>query len=218
MKDHSEIVGKTFTSKSYGDFTVIEYNSCTDVLIEFATTKYRYAAATKNIITGNVKDPLYPSVHGAGCFGIGKYKAFTTSTKKSTKQYKTWIGMLERCYSEKCHKKFPSYIDCTVCKEWLNYQNFAAWFDGHYINGFELDKDIISDGNKVYCPEFCKFVSKKDNIIKASAKTYRMISPSGEIVDVYNVRQFSKDNNLNRDCLRFVMTGKQKAHKGWTKA
>ena len=218
MKDHSEIVGKTFTSKSYGAFTVLEYHSCSKVLIEFQKTKYRYYTESGKVRSGSVKDPLYPSVHGAGCFGIGKYKAFTTSTKKSTKQYKTWIGMVERCYSVKSHKKHPTYIDCTVCKEWLNYQNFAVWFEEHYIDGFELDKDIIQDGNKVYSPEMCKFVSKKDNAIKASAKTYRMISPSGDVIDIYNVKQFSKDNNLNRDCLRLVMTGNQKSHKGWTKA
>jgi len=218
MKDHSAIVGETFKSKSYGEFTVIEYHSCTKVLIEFSKTKYRYYAAANRIRVGNVKDPLYPSVHGVGCFGIGDYRAFTTDTKKSTKQYKTWIGMLERCYSEKCHKKFPSYIDCTVCEEWLNYQNFAAWFDKNYIEGFELDKDIISDGNKIYSPEMCKFVSKKDNIIKASATTYSMINPIGENVLIYNVSEFSRKNNLNRECLRLVMIGRQKSHKGWTKA
>lgn len=31
--------------------------------------------------------------------------------------YQTWRSMIERCYSLKRLKKFPSYLGCSVCEE-----------------------------------------------------------------------------------------------------
>ncbi|RLC98511.1 MAG: hypothetical protein DRI65_18125, partial [Chloroflexota bacterium] len=31
--------------------------------------------------------------------------------------YSKWVEILGRCYGES--KKYPSYSDCSVCKEWL---------------------------------------------------------------------------------------------------
>lgn len=72
--------------------------------------------------------------------------------------YKKWAAMLERCYSEKRQKQCPSYIGCTVCDEWLVFSCFKAWAENQDWQGKELDKDILSKGNKVYSPEKCVFV------------------------------------------------------------
>ena len=80
----------------------------------------------------------------------------------------------------------------------------------------QLDKDIKVDGNKVYSPEFCSFVSPFDNYEKAGAKSFDVISPDGKPVKVYNMRKFCRDNNLNRTCMNKVLWGTQKQHKGWT--
>ena len=75
--------------------------------------------------------------------------------------------MLKRCYSGEYQKKEPTYKDCTVCKEWLNYSNFKKWYDDNYyeIDGEQmaLDKDILVKGNKLYSPETCVFVSSRIN-------------------------------------------------------
>ena len=77
--------------------------------------------------------------------------------------------MLRRCYDEKLHKKYPTYIDCKVCEEWLNFQNFAKWY---YNNYYEienekicLDKDILHKGNKIYSPDNCVFVPNNINVL-----------------------------------------------------
>ena len=72
--------------------------------------------------------------------------------------YQKWISMLKRCYDKKFHARHPSYINCTVCKEWLTLSNFMNWFNQNYIEGYELDKDILVKGNKVYSPQTCCFV------------------------------------------------------------
>lgn len=80
-----------------------------------------------------------------------------------TKDYKIWRNMLERCYCEKTQKKYPTYIGCYVCDDWLLFSNFKKWFSENYIEGFELDKDIILINNKIYSPDTCCFVPREIN-------------------------------------------------------
>jgi len=72
--------------------------------------------------------------------------------------YSYWTNMFKRCYSNSSLLKRPTYIGCSVCDEWKYYSNFKKWFYENYIDGYQLDKDIIIDGNKVYSPETCCFV------------------------------------------------------------
>lgn len=73
--------------------------------------------------------------------------------------YRRWCSMLQRCYSEKLHERYPTYKDCSVCEEWLTFSNFKSWMEQQDWEGKHLDKDILVEGNKVYSPETCSFVS-----------------------------------------------------------
>lgn len=64
--------------------------------------------------------------------------------------YIKWRGMLERCYSKRSLIKNKSYSDCFVNKEWHLLSNFKKWFDKHYIEGWQIDKDILVKGNREY--------------------------------------------------------------------
>lgn len=69
-----------------------------------------------------------------------------------------WIGMTERIGIS------PSYIDCTNAFPSESY--FRAWASvqvGFYEKGFELDKDILVKGNRVYGPDTCVFVPAEVN-------------------------------------------------------
>ena len=61
---------------------------------------------------GSITCPYYPTVYNVGFTGEGKYKPMI-----DYKAYKTWCSMIERCYSEKYHEKFPTYKDCYVKDE-----------------------------------------------------------------------------------------------------
>tara|TARA_R110000787_G_scaffold4900_1_gene18512 strand:+ start:198 stop:707 length:510 start_codon:yes stop_codon:yes gene_type:complete len=154
------------------------------------------------------------TVYGVGFNSGGEFKPSINGNH--TKPYSTWKSMLMRCYSDKYHAKFPSYKECEVCDEWLDFQVFASWFVVNYIDGFQLDKDIKIDGNKLYSPSTCMFVSPFDNYEKAGAKEFKVVSPDGDVVSVYNMRKFCRDNNLNRTCMNKVLWGTQVSHKGWT--
>ncbi|HKM23661.1 MAG TPA: hypothetical protein VJY11_02655 [Erysipelothrix sp.] len=77
--------------------------------------------------------------------------------------YKTWKNMLDRCYSVKFQERQPTYIGCTVSKEWLTFSNFKNWMMTQDWEGNHLDKDLLFEGNKVYSPETCVFVSRVVN-------------------------------------------------------
>lgn len=209
-------VGTIHKTNNSGFIVVVEYKSAKNVVVEFIKTKSIKKTRAEHIRDGLVKDQHYPSVHGFGFVGCGDYEPVKNGV--ISKAYSTWASMLQRCYDEKYHAKKPTYKNCTVCEEWHNYQNFAAWFDVNYIEGFQLDKDIKVDGNRVYSPGTCLFVSHKDNMIKAAARSYIFISPIGKVVNIYNLAKFCRENNLNPGCMGYVNRGVNSHHKGWTRA
>lgn len=208
-------ISKIYTSNNYGDFKILEHTSRDMVLIEFIGTGYQSSVNLSNAKAGAVKDKLKPSVLGVGFIGKGKYSISIKGRK--TKAYTVWESMLKRCYYHKYHDKNPTYKDCSVTSEWHNFQVFAEWFELNYIKGFELDKDIKMNGNKVYSPRTCSFVSSVDNTIKAKSKHYTLTSPERVIVEIYNMSEFCRKNKLNIGHMCSVHSGKRRVHKGWTK-
>ena len=77
--------------------------------------------------------------------------------------YPTWHSIHRRSYSEVYHASKPTYEDVEVCSEWQIISNYAGWFLENYVEGFQLDKDLIKPGNRIYCPEFCCFLPNEVN-------------------------------------------------------
>ena len=77
--------------------------------------------------------------------------------------YRTWKDMLRRCYSDKYQERQPTYIGCSVSEEWWRFSNFRAWMVTQDWEGKQLDKDLLIEGNKVYSPETCVFVTRLVN-------------------------------------------------------
>ena len=72
--------------------------------------------------------------------------------------YSSWKHMLTRVSNINFHNKCPTYVGTSVCTEWLHFSNFRKWWINNYIDGYQLDKDILVTGNKLYSPETCIFV------------------------------------------------------------
>ncbi len=100
---------------------------------------------------------------GVGFNSGGKYKA--TIDGKNVKAYRTWYNMLRRAYCPKLHAIQPTYVGCSVTDEWLEYQNFAEWFEAHEYSdyGYHLDKDLLLPDNKIYAPDYYAFVPRQLN-------------------------------------------------------
>lgn len=87
--------------------------------------------------------------------------------------YMAWGNMLKRCYSAKLQERYPSYRGCTVSEEWLLFSNFKSWMEKQQWEGSQLDKDLLFEGNKVYSPETCVFVSGVVNGFTTDSKASR---------------------------------------------
>lgn len=112
--------------------------------------------------------------HGVGVndadYVVRKYKTIGYADGKQERKliwfcpyYRAWLGMLERCYSTKYHEQRPTYVGCSVSDEWLTFSNFRAWMEAQDWEGLQLDKDLLIEGNKVYGPETCVFVTPMVN-------------------------------------------------------
>lgn len=86
--------------------------------------------------------------------------------------------MITRCYSKKYHKRKPHYLDVYVCEQWLIFSNFRKWIVEQELivgdlSNYHLDKDILSEGNKLYSPDNCVFVHHKVNSFIVDCKRSR---------------------------------------------
>lgn len=119
-------------------------------------------------------------VYGVGIndadYAVYKY----VDTKRETcPYYSVWVGMLERGYSDKLKNKHPTYKDVIVCKEWHSFTTFRVWMTQQDWAGKQLDKDILTEGNKVYSPDTCVFVDKVINTFITDSTASRGEYPIG---------------------------------------
>lgn len=187
--------GVIHETKNYGKLEIVKYNSTKDVYVRFLDTGTECKSNSLVIRRGQSKDRFKPTVYGVGY--IGGRDLSSKEKGKSGVAYKCWQRMLERCYSIRFHEKRPTYIGCTVCNEWHNFQSYLEWHNKNYIEGCQLDKDIKIKGNKEYSPSACSFVTIKENSSYARSKTYKLINPSGEEVSITNLLKFCNKNELD---------------------
>lgn len=93
--------------------------------------------------------------------------------------YTKWSDMLMRCYSGQFQSRHPSYKGCTVHPEWLTLSSFSGWMLAQDWEGSVLDKDLLSDGGRVYEPDSCAFIPTWLNAFLSSYKSSRSGLPMG---------------------------------------
>ena len=173
--NYKDCVGKVCKSKSSGDFKVLKYNDSKNVEIQFLKTGYEMITQLVQVKSGEVKDPYLPSVYGIGVLGT-KYPSKINGVL--TKEYILWCSMLKRCYSDVYKKRQPTYEGCEVSNNFKSYEYFYEWCNkqiGFGVDGngnpFQLDKDLLIKGNKVYSEDSCIFIPQEINslLIKREA-------------------------------------------------
>lgn len=85
-----------------------------------------------------------------------------------TKSCQLWNHMRARCkVGGLFQARKPSYLGCTISTEFEDFQYFAGWRNqqvGCNTEGFQLDKDLLVRGNKVYGPNTCLLVPQELNV------------------------------------------------------
>lgn len=185
MKTKINRVGEEFYNKLGYHMIIVEYESYENVTVKFddgVMVKTNYNA----IKNGAVKNKNAPSVFGHGVIG----NSIVSKNGKPVKEYQVWESMLNRCFSDKYKSKKPTYKDATCCEEWLNYNNFIEWlhkqenYDYCKNNDdWQLDKDILYKGNKMYAPDRCVIVPRRINSLFRSSHKHRGSYPIGVTYD-----------------------------------
>lgn len=191
-KRRDELLGKEFETNACGKCFIIDYKGSRDVLVMFYEPIFIKTCNLSNLVAGRVQNPMFPSFYGRGFIGSGRYDYI-----HDKEAYYLWTRLLARAYNINYHDKFPTYKDVEVCKEWYNFQNFAEWcysqkfFNTKDDNGraYQLDKDILVKGNKVYSPETCCFVPSEVNNLLLSSRANRGEYPLG-VSRVRNIDKF----------------------------
>ena len=171
--NYKNCVGKVCKSKSSGDFKIVKYNHARDVEVQFLKTRFEMTVELGSIRNGYVKDPYAPSVCGVGMLGT-KYPSTVNGVQ--TKEYVLWQSMLKRCYSTTLKKKYPTYKDCKVSDNFLHYEYFYEWCNrqiGFGNQNWQLDKDLLVKGNKVYSESTCVFLPAEINSLLVKRKASR---------------------------------------------
>lgn len=164
---------------------IVNYNNAHDIIVEFQD-EYKTKIKTEyaNYKKGNVKNPYYPSVYGVGIIG-SKYQIHNLNR---TKEYKIWNSILQRCFDKKTKEKWTVYNDAICCEEWLLFDNFYNWLHKQdnfeqWFNGekWDIDKDILIKGNKLYSPETCLLVPHNINSLFTKSNKTRGKYPIGVV-------------------------------------
>lgn len=133
--------------------------------------------------------------------------------------YRAWADMLVRCYSAKFQKRRPTYVGCTVSAEWHTFSNFKAWMEKQDWEGKQLDKDLLFEGNKVYSPETCVFVTPMVNSFttdSGSARGKWLIGVSWHKLTERFQSNCSNPFTNKKETLGFFDC-EQQAHEAWRK-
>lgn len=175
-------VGDVMASKSYGVFQVLS-RTPGRIEVRFLETGFTTVATKGAVRAGLVKDPLVPNIFGIGFYGDGRHSNFVDK-QISAKALEYWNTMFKRCYCPKVQASHPSYIGCAVSSEWHDFQNFLNFFIDFECkaSGWELDKDLLVKGNKVYGPDTCVFIPREINGLLKTNSSRRGELPIGVAV------------------------------------
>ena len=160
---YKDCVGKVCKSSNSGDFKILKYSDSKNIEIQFLNTGFETKVQLGSIRNGEVKDPHLASVFGVGVLGV-KYQ--TKINGVQTKEYVLWCRMLQRCYSDDFKKKRPTYIGCGVSDNFKSYEYFYEWCHnqvGFSNKDWQLDKDLLIKGNKIYSESTCVFIPSEIN-------------------------------------------------------
>lgn len=130
------------------------------------------------------KEALIPPKILVGGVGINDLSVVSKGGVKIW-EYVLWKNMINRAYCEKFKEKNKGYVESSCCDEWLVLSNFISDInlihasDRYDSDGWNMDKDILLKGNKVYSPEMICFVPKELNSLILNSRKTRGDLPLG---------------------------------------
>ena len=101
--------------------------------------------------------------------------------------YVVWKDAIGRCAPRgKTQSRCPTYKGCSVDPRWHNYSDFVPWWRANQVDGWQLDKDLLVPGNKVYGSDTCLFVPNWLNSFANTHTSYDRGLPAGVCIHKKN--------------------------------
>lgn len=142
-------------------YKVIEYVGNCRYLIEFQDEfKHRMVARGGRMQEGKIANPYFRGFNGQGYIGVGKYNSNLIANPAYSKWMSIWrrIGQIDK-------PDFATYVDCKMDVRWESLQDFSEFYHScpYRQDGWELDKDLIVPGNRIYGPDTAAYVPVEIN-------------------------------------------------------
>jgi hypothetical protein len=177
-------VGKYYDTHD-GVVQVIEMINSYEIKIRFVYPEWTTTVGAGDLRRGQVRNYLKPSVGGVGYIGEGP--PVTKDDPMMFLAYNTWRGMIKRCYDPTDKFHIHNYKEVKVDEFWHNFRNFAIWYIAALSKlppvdfTWQLDKDFLFPGNKIYGPDKCCLIPQTINALFADCERSRGKYPLGII-------------------------------------
>lgn len=172
-------LGEKYINKDGYEFEIVKILPYNKRVVRFIKSGYEAVATTGRIKDLNIKDRLSPSVIGGGIIGT------EIKSPQAHPLYNRWWNMLNRCYNPKS-SRYHLYgaKGVRVCEEWKYFPNYAEDISlkENYDkilsepDNWDIDKDILINGNKIYSNETTLIVEKEINVGHRNRKNRHLIA------------------------------------------
>lgn len=166
--------------------------------VRFVETDYETSTIWQWVVAGSVKDPYFRSVHGEGYLGEGQYR-------RDSHEYSLWKAMLQRVHT------MSNYSEVRVSERWTCLQHFGKdinRMENYGQSDFQLDKDLLFPGNKVYSRSKCCFIPREVN----AALTSLLVSKESGVFQTrsgkWEVKLYEFGKQIGRQVFSDVETAK----------
>lgn len=143
--------------------------------------------------------------------GINDYDGKVNIDGVLIKSYVVWRDMLSRCYSKRDIVRHPTYADVNVCDEWLSFSKFKEWFDKNYPYNLDkagikvqIDKDLLSNNDKIYSPDTCVFLPSRINKFISSENSNNKSGYTGVYWDKYKKKWRVRINEFDSGTYKHI--------------
>jgi hypothetical protein len=173
--DNPEIkVGQKWETNQGCIVEVVGYETSKRITVQFCDPhKFTVVTTQANLKSGAIRNRYLPTFCGVGVIGDAVFDP-------RGRMYRKWSQMLMRVYYEPARAKYKTYADCSVCSEWHVLGQFNDWYIRQIIEpGWQIDKDLLVKGNKVYGPTYCVFLPRELNSFLTKRQNCRGEQPIG---------------------------------------
>lgn len=108
------------------------------------------------------------------------------------------------------------YTQVTLFKRTYFVHRLVAKYFLEKVDGLDFVNHKDEDRTNS-CVENLEWCTHQYNSEYSCSKHYHFTSPDGDLVEVFNLRKFCRDNNLTPQLMSHVHSGKRPHHKQWRK-